>query len=130
MRAGAELLAQEANHGIDDVAARHPLLPIVEQAQPVKLVEHEHCRRRAALELSGRLQIAAHGHAETPLEHLRRSGVARSVSVRLLPLVEGLSQQTRGLPAAGRVIEPEAAAERRSDAGRALSGQRREVAGR
>lgn len=44
---------------------------------------------------------SAQAYAEGPvLEHLRRSGAARAVEVRLLPLVDALSRRTRGLPAA------------------------------
>lgn len=54
---------------------------------------------------------AARAYAEGPvLDHLRRSGAARAVSVRLLPLVDALSLRTRGLPTPERAVAAVAAA--------------------
>lgn len=54
---------------------------------------------------------AARAYAEGPvIAHLRSAGVARAVTVRVLPLVDALSQRTRGLPAPAAEPSPAPAA--------------------
>jgi hypothetical protein len=55
---------------------------------------------------------AAAAYAEGPvIERLRASGVARAVRVRLLPLVDDLSQRTRGLADSALAVLPAAQSE-------------------